>query len=126
LSSAIKSFIDQLGESCTIRIAFQSNTIRRFGLEIESLVYRTITECINNTIKHAKAHTITIMVNDAGSHLNIGYSDDGIGFDINKILSNKKGLGLFNLQNRIETVGGSIKMFSEPGLGVDYQIKINL
>jgi signal transduction histidine kinase len=66
------------------------------------------------------------MVNDAGSHLNIGYSDDGIGFDINKILSNKKGLGLFNLQNRIETVGGSIKMFSEPGLGVDYQIKINL
>jgi len=126
LSSAIKSFIDQLGESCNIRFDFQSNTTRRFSMEIESAVYRAATECINNTIKHGKAHTVTIILNDSGSHLNIRYIDDGIGFDISKTLSIKKGLGLFNLQNRIETVGGIIKMFSKKGHGVDYHIIINL
>jgi len=126
LTSAIQSFVDQLVESYPIRIAFHSNTTRRLSLEIESTAYRAVTECINNTIKHSKANEITIILNDSGSLLSIRYSDNGIGFDISRILSEKKGLGLYNLQNRVETIGGIIKMYSEPGKGVDYQIMINV
>ena len=126
LTSALQSFVDQLVESYPIRIAFHSNTTRRLNLEIESTAYRAVTECINNTIKHSKANEISIILNDSGSLLSIRYSDNGIGFDIRKILSEKKGLGLYNLQNRVETVGGIINMYSEPGKGVDYQIMINV
>jgi PAS domain S-box-containing protein len=126
LTSAIQSFVDHLAEFYPIRIAFHSNITRRLSLEIESTAYRAVTECINNTIKHSKANEISIMLNDSGSLLSIHYSDDGIGFDIRKMLTEKKGLGLYNLQNRVETVGGIIKMFSELEKGVDYQIMINV
>ena len=126
LSSAIQSFANKLTEANTINISFQSNANRRIEMEIEVALYRAVIECINNTIKYAKAENIDIVLYDTGTQIQIHYKDDGIGFNISKTLSEKKGLGLFNLQNRIQTIGGKIKMYSEPGHGVDYQIIVNI
>jgi signal transduction histidine kinase len=60
------------------------------------------------------------------NQLQLRYMDDGIGFDIKETIAMKKGLGLFNLQNRIQTIGGKIKMLSKPGKGVDYRIVVNI
>ena len=126
LTSAIQSFADRLAESSAIRIVFKSNAGRRLDIEIEAALYRAIIECINNTVKHARANNITITLNDSGSQLQLEYRDDGIGFDLTETRSTQKGLGLFNLQNRIQTIGGKITMFSKPGYGVYYQIIVNL
>ena len=126
LTSAIQSFVDRLEETAAIGIDFQSNVKRRLDEEIEAAIYRAIIECINNTLKHANAKNITIILNDSDNRIDLQYTDDGLGFELEKILSVKKGLGLFNLQNRIQTIGGKIFMYSEPGKGVDYQIVINL
>jgi len=126
LSSAIQSFADKLEESSAIKIVFESNSSRRLGNEIEAALYRVIIECINNTIKYASAKTIYIIVNDTGNQLHLQYRDDGKGFDLEYIISIKKGLGLFNLKSRIQTIGGKIKLFSEPGKGVDYQITVDM
>jgi len=126
LSSAIQSFAGKLQESSDIRINFESDLTRRLGDEIEAAIYRATIECINNTIKHARASNITIMLIDADSQLLLHYRDDGVGFNLDETLAIKKGLGLFNLQNRIQTIGGKITMYSNPGHGVDYQISVNL
>lgn len=126
LTSAIQGFVDHLVDSSTIRVFFQSNVIRRLDDEIEVAIYRAIIECIYNTVKHAMANNITIRLNDHSSELQILYRDDGIGFDLTETLSEQKGLGLFNLQNRIKNIGGKITMFSKPGEGVNYQIVVNL
>jgi len=126
LSSAIQSFANKLEETNAIRITYQSNANRRIAMEIEVALYRAIIECINNTIKYAKAKNIYIVLNDTGSQIQIQYKDDGIGFNIEKALSERKGLGLFNLKNRIQTIGGKIEMFSEPEKGVDYRINVKL
>ena len=126
LISAVQSFIDKLKETSGIRIEFESNTSRRMDIEIESAIYRAIIECINNTIKYARAKNITILISDLGSQLQVEYKDDGIGFDVDETLVQRKGLGLFNLQNRIETIGGKITLFSNPGQGVAYKIIVNL
>jgi PAS domain S-box-containing protein len=126
LCSAIESFLDKLEESLPIRMDFNYNLARRLGSEIEAAAYRAIIECINNTIKYAQAKTITIDLVDTGSQLLIQYRDDGIGFDLPETLAVKKGLGLFNLQNRIQNIGGKINLDSEPGKGVNYQMTINL
>jgi signal transduction histidine kinase len=55
----------------------------------------------------------------------IQYSDDGIGFNIEETISQHKGLGLFNLQNRIQTVGGKITLTSKKNEGVYYQFIVN-
>ena len=126
LTSAIQSFVDKLEETTEISIEFESNVARRPDLEVEAALYRAVIECINNTIKHARAKNIMIRLNDSGAQLQLQYIDDGIGFDLTDTLALQKGLGLFNLQNRIQTIGGKISMVSAPGHGVDYQIIVNL
>jgi len=125
LTSAIQSFASKVEETSTIRISFESNIQRRIDMEIESALYRAVIECINNTLKHAFANNITIILHDSGGQLLLQYCDDGIGFELTETLTLQKGLGLFNLQNRIHTIGGKITMFSNPGKGVDYQIIVN-
>ena len=126
LTSAIHSFVDKLEQTSAIRIVFHSNATRRLDLEIETAVYRTIIECVNNTIKHARANNIYIFLRDSGSALHLQYQDDGIGFDLAEALTSQKGLGMVNIQNRIQNIGGKITMSSKPNHGVDYQIIVNL
>jgi len=126
LTSALQSFVDKFEKTSTIRIVFESNAHRRLDIEVEAALYRALIECINNTIKHARANNIFIKLNDTGAQLQLQYRDDGTGFDMAETLTVQKGLGLFNLQNRIQTIGGKITMLSKPGNGVDYQIVINL
>ena len=126
LSAAIQSFVNKIEETNVIKINFQSNAKRRIESDIEVALYRATIECINNTMKYAKAQNISVAINDSGKLIQLHYKDDGIGFDIAKTIAERNGLGLFNLKNRIETIGGKIQMFSEPGSGVDYQITIKL
>ena len=126
INSAIQNFVNKLLESSGIQIVFESNLNRRLGDEIEAAIYRAVIECINNTIKYAQASNITIVLIDSEDHLSLIYKDDGIGFKVDETIAMKKGLGLFNLSNRIHSIGGKILLHSKPGKGVDYQISIDL
>ena len=54
------------------------------------------------------------------------YSDNGKGFDKEKVIKEKSGLGLFNIKNRIQTIGGNILVFSKPNKGMIVEIKVKL
>lgn len=126
LTSAIKNFSTKVEAANPIRITIQSNVHRRLEMEIEVALYRAAIECVNNSIKYSKAKNIYIQINDTGHELLLQYRDDGQGFDLEKMIAEQKGLGLFNLQNRLTSIGGKITMFSKPGLGVDYRFVVML
>ena len=77
-------------------------------------------------MKYAHANKIFIKLVDTGSQIMLHYSDDGTGFDITETIAEHKGLGLFNLQNRLHTIGGKVDLHSEPGKGVDYLFTVNI
>jgi two-component system NarL family sensor kinase len=96
----------------------------------ELLIFRIIQEALNNIIKYAKASVITIRIERKDSDLKISISDNGIGFDIEKIYENKKVgkmSGLKNMKQRAEILGGILNIFSIPGGGstVEAIIPIN-
>lgn len=126
INSAIQNFVNKLLDSSGIQIGFESNLNRRLSDEIEATIYRAVIECMNNTLKYANANNITIVLIDSEKQLLLMYKDDGIGFNLKETLAQKKGLGLFNLSNRIHSIGGKILMHSSPGKGVNYQITIDL
>jgi len=126
LSPAIKSFVDKLNATASYQIVFESNLVRRIDIEIETAFYRAVIECINNTVKYAQASQINIQLLDTGSEIQLQYQDDGIGFDLIETLAQHKGLGLFNLKNRLHTFGGKVDLFSEQGKGVDYLFTISI
>jgi len=126
LSSAINSFVDKLNETSSLSVVFETNMDRRIDIEIEAALYRAIIECINNTLKYAHANNIYINLIESGEQIQIIYQDDGKGFDVTETLTKHKGLGLFNLMNRLNTIGGKVDLYSEPGKGVNYLFTVNL
>ena len=115
---AVNSFIEKLEKTNPITFTFNSNITERFQNEIEVTLYRVITESINNSIKYAQAKEITILLNQSGGIIELTYIDDGVGFDAEKTIKEAKGLGLFNMQNRIITLNGSFELRSTIGEGV--------
>lgn len=128
LVTAIRKFIDTYSATGKIKINFTTNLDKKQIKEIEITLYRVITELINNTIKYAKAKNIDIMYkhNTVHNYLSLTYTDDGIGFDIDKAMNKTNGLGLYNIKSRIKTLGGETTISSKKNKGIQVSIKIFL
>ena len=98
---------------------------KRFNKGFEIIVYRIITELINNSIKHSGAKNISIEFAIIENQFVIFYKDDGKGFDVETTLKKSKGLGLKNIQDRIDSLGGFMNIKSAEGQGVDIEIRID-
>lgn len=83
-------------------------------------VYRMCMELINNTLKHAKADSITIQIHSIGQHIECLYSDNGIE---NWKEEMHAGLGLKSMEGRANSLGGSIS-FNKTEHGFNAQILI--
>jgi len=60
----------------------------------------------------SKAKKVSLSISDYVNKIEMKYSDDGIGFDVLKIKKITEGVGLFNMQNRVKTLGGSFTIKS--------------
>jgi len=80
----------------------------------ENLFWITI-EALNNSLKHAGARRLKVMIRSEPQHMGIEVRDDGRGFDPSS--SSTGGLGLRNMQERAELLGGELTILSSPGKG---------
>ncbi|HEX8038521.1 MAG TPA: two-component regulator propeller domain-containing protein [Chryseosolibacter sp.] len=122
LFAALRNYIAKLNDTLTSRISLQV-----FGKEIDNyefniMVFRIVQELISNSIKHSSAKHITIHLNAFAEMFNIVYEDDGVGFSHD---SRQGGLGLDNIESRIQSINGTIK-FDSGNHGVSYTIDIPL
>ena len=90
---------------------------------MEIMIYRVIQEMLNNTIKHAKASKISLYISRGDDEIIMDYMDDGVGFDEDK-LPHGENIGLSGIRTRIDYLGGTSKLTSEPGKGTKYSISL--
>ena len=124
LTTALKTFIDQLNNCEKLKIKLHIDHLNRFDLKTELTVYRTIAELINNTIKHANCNKIEISFEQTGDILHIKYEDDGSGFSIIETRKDSNGMGIENIQNRIQSLGGIITFSNAENGGMKAVIAI--
>ncbi|CAA0203911.1 putative transmembrane protein. putative two-component system-sensor histidine kinase [Tenacibaculum maritimum] len=87
------------------------------------VLYLSTRECIQNSKKYAKASKVVVHFSTCKKSVHLNISDDGIGFDIR---TSKKGIGLQNLQERVEELGGSLLVKSKIDNGTQISIRIPL
>ncbi len=128
LISAVESFIQRINNVTDINIDFESkNFTEKFDETTELVLYRVIHELINNTIKHAKASEISINLTESRKKIMLFYQDNGKGFNPDDIIikNQSNGMGLNNIINRIDSIGGKYKINSAPGEGFGCIFEIN-
>ena len=86
-------------------------------------VYRIMQELLSNTLAHAGATRATMHLEAANDYLKLTYHDNGKGYD-KESLSTKRGLGLRNIDSRVNMIKGKINTESSPGNGVTVIIEI--
>ena len=108
LKYAIKDMADKYSNS-QIKIDTRIGETRRYEQNFEIKAYNIIQEFINNILKHSKAETAMIKLDEADGKLYLRISDDGIGFDKKKVIS-KEGLGLNQIDARIQMMQGEFNI----------------
>lgn len=128
LPIAIQSFIDKLEQTGKIRFEFRTNiSNKRFQGNTEIIVYRTVCELINNTLKHADASKVLISLDEENNHLLLLYQDDGKGFNQEMLLLDEnQGMGLSNIRSRINSLNGKFEIESWPGEGIIVTVEIKI
>lgn len=86
-------------------------------------VLRIVQELLTNTVKHAWATTVTVHLRYSEKYFTLIVRDDGKGFDTSQY---KKGLGLGNLELRMQYLNASHKIKSAPGRGTVTIIVFNV
>jgi PAS domain S-box-containing protein len=117
IAEAIKAYTEKVKESSPVIIELNTKNLCRFDEKVEIIAYRVLCESINNTIKHANASKIEIDLQCQNDMFLAEYSDNGRGFDVDKVLSSHKGIGLLNMQSRLKSINGVMSVTSRPGNG---------
>jgi len=90
---------------------------------IKRLLYICTRESLQNCKKHAEASKVMIVFSVHKKNVFLNITDNGIGFDTT---ISKKGIGLHNLQERVEELKGELAISSKVGLGTETNIQIPL
>ena len=122
LDFALKDLSEKFSNT-EMSILVKTSELRRYNQNFEIKVYNIIQEFINNAIKHSKASNTLIKLSEKNNTLYLVVADDGIGFDKSKI-DTKKGLGLNQIDARIQIMDGEFTIKSSAGNGTEIFVKI--
>ena len=126
LVKAIESFSQKVNQTRKLDIEFKDAGIdESLDADLQLILFRVTSELINNTIKHARAKNIKINLKKEEDHISLAFEDDGIGFNMDKVMSNPKtGIGLKSIISRVKSVNGRVIFKSFEGHGFKIYIDI--
>lgn len=126
LKVAIQKFIEKVMHITAIKFEYNYKFSGKLDNNIEITLYRIAIELINNTIKHANATLIRLGIKQTGNSVYMYFENNGKGFNFDKTKETKKGMGLFNIINRIQSLNGSVAFENQDGKGILYVFTIPL
>jgi signal transduction histidine kinase len=98
----------------------------RLAPALETALYRILQEGLTNIAKHAAATHVTLQVWHEGGRVHSRLRDDGVGFAVAQVMgrTGDRGLGLLGIQERLEALGGLLRITSAPRQGTTLQITL--
>lgn len=102
---------------------------KRLNQKTETGLFRIIQEALNNVAKHSQARKVRVTIAINQRYVIINITDDGKGFEVDKVLSREcssESLGLPDMRERAELLGGKLTIKSSPGKGASITVNVPL
>jgi signal transduction histidine kinase len=114
LVPTLARFLQEFEEASGMRIAAQTGDIGDLGPEIELALFRVVQECLENARKHSGASGVELELRRDDGHVSLVIADHGRGLPAEP----GGGIGLAGMRERIEAIGGELRVSSRAGEGV--------
>jgi len=124
LKEHIRKFQSNYGLGCELALCdgIDENT---FDIGTGVHLLRAIQEAMTNARRHSGANKLTVRLEQKGNKAQIIISDNGCGFDVNRSADGSGSqLGLNFIRERMEQIGGRLKVESMPGSGTTLKLKV--
>jgi two-component system NarL family sensor kinase len=117
LPAALERLGDEFGEEGAIDASIMvEGEAYELTPEVKTALFRVTQEALTNVRKHAQAHRVHIALGFTEDAVRLEIGDDGIGFDADAMhLDPKRGIGLRNMRERVEAIGGHLSVRSGRG-----------
>ena len=122
LKAALEKLLEDTNMSDTLNVKLnidEKYTARKIDKSKELMLYRIVQEQLNNITKYANAKEAVIVLKTIKDNLYLSISDNGQGFDT---AQKSNGIGLKNMNSRVEFYAGTMNIISAPGRSCSIEI----
>jgi signal transduction histidine kinase len=124
LKECLQQEIESVKQLSGLEIEFTWEDLdRRLTPQKEIVLYRVAQEAVTNLIKYAGVTKAEMSFRKKGGSIVLRIQDKGNGFDVSS-LANSRGMGLLGMKERIDSVGGTLKISSRPGKGTVVEARV--
>jgi PAS domain S-box-containing protein len=122
LEQAIRTHATAVQRRTGLVIVVDAEPLERLALSVEEALYRIAQEALHNVVKHANASHATIRLWREGERIHLSVVDDGSGFDPESVPRGH--LGLIGMRQRVELVGGELRVMSRTRRGTTIEASV--
>ena len=117
--TALEEFLDSYRAQTQLEVELKVVDEQAVGLSEGAQVQllRIVQEALANVWKHAQAQRVEVELGRNDGWVQVSVADDGRGFDPDQAASERHRYGLQIMQERAESIGGTVKVLSRPGAG---------
>ena len=125
LDAALERLTSAFGEQTGMPVRFESNLGDvRLPEDVETALYRIVQEALTNVVKHAQAHSVSVVLGRNGDSAIALIEDDGQGFDPTRTRSD--GFGVEGMRERVALLDGRLRVESRAGVGTTIVAEVPL
>jgi signal transduction histidine kinase len=126
LVATLRWYLDRQAKRAGFTAQFTANPAdMQLPSNLETVCFRLVQEALTNVLRHAQAQRVQVNLQQHETELQLCIRDDGIGFEMEKVLERTTygtGLGLLGMQERVTLLGGRLDIDSSPGQGVEIRV----
>lgn len=119
---AIRTYLENYTEHFGIQVKLEGSMKQRVGSIKETVIYRIIQEALTNIAKYADVDDAVVTFVDEPQQVVIVIRDQGVGFERAEL--ERSGVGLFSMEERANSVGGTLQIVSIPHKGTSVTLTI--
>ena len=119
LRQAIQQYAETIADKHGLVVDFEATgSEQRLPPDVENALYRIVQEALANVVRHARASRVDVLLEQGKRRVLLMIEDDGIGLRPAEVLMGTNGhLGLIGIRERVEMLGGTMRLESAPGAG---------
>jgi PAS domain S-box-containing protein len=123
LVEALQHRLDAVEKRAGVEAQLRVDATCELPTDTENGLYRIAQEVLNNSLKHAEATRVSVRLFADSRCVEMEISDNGKGFDPQAV-KDQGGMGLGNIRERTESLGGEVSFISKPGEGAQVLIRV--